>query len=113
MVEFDPDASPFVVWEGSHQIMRDAFIEVLHGVPADQWGEMDITGAYHQARRKIFESCKRVEVYATPGQAYLVHRFALHGIKRWQSSAGETPDGRMICYFRPNIDDPENWLSNS
>jgi len=112
MVEFDPDASPFVVWEGSHQIIRDTFTEVFQDMSADQWGEMDITGVYHQARRKIFESCKRIEIYATPGQAYLVHRFALHGIARWQSGARATPDGRMICYFRPETGGPEGWLFN-
>ena len=112
MVDFSPGDSPFVVWEGSHKVMRETFTEVFQGVPADQWGKMDITGVYHQARHKIFESCKRVEIYATPGEAYLVHRLALHGIAPWQSGASATRDGRMICYFRPEIGGPENWLFN-
>lgn len=112
MVDFSHGASPFVVWEGSHQIIRDTFAGVFQGVPVDQWGEMDITGVYHQARNKIFECCTRVEIYATPGEAYLVHRFALHGMAPWQGDARATRDGRMICYFRPTIGGLENWLSN-
>ncbi len=113
MVEFDAGASPFVVWEGSHEIIREVFTEVFQGVAVDQWGDMDITGVYHQVRHRIFECCKRVEIYARPGQAYLVHRLALHGIAPWQSETSATRDGRMIVYFRPDIGGPEGWLFNS
>ncbi|MFB3059499.1 MAG: hypothetical protein ACE1ZB_07165 [Gammaproteobacteria bacterium] len=112
MVEFSPGASPFVVWEGSHEVIRKTFTGVFRGVPAEQWGEMDITGVYHQVRRRIFDRCKRVEIYARPGEAYLVHRLALHGVAPWQSTASATADGRMICYFRPATGDPEAWLVN-
>ena len=112
MVDFGPGASPFVVWEGSHEVIRDTFTQIFQGIPADQWGEMDITGVYRDVRRKIFQCCKRIEVYARPGEAYLVHRLALHGMAPWKRGAQATGDGRMICYFRPQIDDPKGWLFN-
>jgi len=110
MVEFNAGASPFVVWEGSHEVIRTTFTEQFRGVPVEQWGEIDITGVYHQVRRKIFGLCKRVEIHARPGEAYLVHRLALHGVAPWQGIASATPDGRMICYFRPETGGPESWL---
>ncbi len=110
MVEFSSEASPFVVWEGSHEVVRETFIDVFQGVPAEQWGEMDITGVYHEIRRTIFDRCRRVEIYARPGESYLVHRLALHGVAPWQSTASATPDGRMICYFRPETGSSEGWL---
>ena len=110
MVEFNADASPFVVWEGSHEVIRETFAEQFQDVPAEQWGEIDITGVYHEVRRRVFGLCKRVEIYARPGEAYLVHRLALHGVAPWQSTASATADGRMICYFRPETGGPESWL---
>ena len=110
MVEFNADASPFVVWEGSHEVIRETFAEQFQDVPAEQWGEIDITGVYHEVRRRIFGLCKRVEIYARPGEAYLVHRLALHGVAPWQRTASATADGRMICYFRPETGGPESWL---
>lgn len=112
MVEYDPGASPLVVWEGSHEILREEFMGCFDGLPPDQWGELDITEPYHQARYKIFERCKRVEITAAPGEAYLVHRLSLHGISPWQEGANATADGRMICYFRPETSGPEGWLFN-
>jgi hypothetical protein len=113
MVEYDPGASPLVVWEGSHEIIRETLTGVFQDVPAEQWGEMDITGVYHEVRHRIFECCKRVEICARPGESYLLHRLALHGIAPWQSGASATPDGRMIVYFRPDTGGPEAWLFNS
>lgn len=110
MVEFNAGASPFVVWEGSHEVIRKTFAEQFLDVPAEQWGEIDITGVYHEVRRKIFGLCRRVEIYARPGEAYLVHRLSLHGVAPWQGTASATPDGRMICYFRPETGGLESWL---
>lgn len=112
MVDFSPGASPLVVWEGSHEIIRETFNQVFQGKHADQWGEMDITGVYHDVREKIFNCCKRVEIYARPGEAYLLHRLALHGVAPWRGGARATSDGRMICYFRPQIGGPRDWLFN-
>jgi len=112
MVEFAPGASPFVVWEGSQVIIRETFSEVFQSLPAAHWGEVDVTEVYHDVRRRIFDSCKRVEIHARPGEAYLVHRLALHGMAPWKEDASATADGRMICYFRPNIGGAEEWLGN-
>lgn len=110
MVEADRHASPLVVWEGSHEIIRETFLNVFEAVPPEQWGEIDVTEIYHSVRRRIFDSCNRVEVSARPGEAYLVHRLCLHGVAPWAPSARGGPDGRMIVYFRPEIGGPENWL---
>ncbi len=110
MVEAGAGASPLVVWEGSHEIARDAFHEIYDGMAPQDWGEVDVTQAYHALRRRIFGACERIEIPARPGEAYLVHRLALHGITPWDPSAEAGPDGRMIAYFRPEIGGPENWL---
>ena len=97
--EADAGASPMVVWEGSHEIMRRAFRERLAGVPPERWPDEDITETYHAARREAFETCPRVPVHVAPGGSYIVHRLALHGVAPWDS-AGETP--RIVAYFRPD-----------
>lgn len=112
LTETGPGASPFTVWEGSHEVMRRAFRAVLGPEPAERWREIDITNAYHAARRESFETCRRVELRAQPGEAYLVHRLALHGVAPWQPGAKAPPEGRMIAYFRPELPGPiSDWLA--
>lgn len=94
-----PDAAPLVVWEGSHEVMRQAFLTRLEGVDPRDWSEEDVTDAYTAARRKVFEICPRVPVHARPGEAYVVHRLALHGVAPWTAEAGPP---RSIAYFRPD-----------
>jgi hypothetical protein len=101
------NASPFVVWEGSHMIIRDAFRAFFAGRASADWGNFDMTEIYHSARRRIFERCKRVEISACPGEAYLVHRLALHGVAPWSTLASAGPDGRMIIYVTAR---PTGWL---
>jgi len=101
-------ASPMVVWEGSHLLMRAAFEAALKGVDPADWGEVDLTDIYQETRRTCFETCKRVEIHATPGEAYLVHRLALHGVAPW--GAGAADAGRMIAYFRPELRCVAQWL---
>jgi hypothetical protein len=110
MVEYSKEASPFVVWPGSHEIVRQYFMRAFEGLAVSEWGELDVTRIYHECRRAVFKSCERVEILARPGQAYLVHRLALHGIAPWQPGVDATEDGRMICYFRPETSGPEGWL---
>ncbi len=111
LTECDAGASPLVIWEGSHHIMRAAFEAALAGVAEDQWADIDLTDIYQAARREVFERCPRVIVTAEPGAAYLVHRHALHGIAPWQEGAKAPPEGRMIAYFRPELPDgSEDWL---
>lgn len=105
-----PDASPMVVWEGSHRIMRAAFAPLLQAHPPGRWPQIDLTEAYHAARRICFENCPRRVVTAPVGGAYLVHRLALHGVAPWAEGATADPAGRMIAYFRPEIA-MASWLA--
>ena len=110
MVEFDDSASPLVVWEGSHELVRSAMMARFEGLSSDQWGDEDITEAYHEVRYRIFDECNRVKITAKPGETYLLHRLALHGISPWSDGVTAGPDGRMICYFRPEIGGADRWL---
>lgn len=106
------DASPLVVWEGSHIIMRVAFEAALRDVPEADWPETDLTDIYQAARRQVFDTCPRVPVHALPGQAYLIHRHALHGVAPWGPGAEAPEAGRMIAYFRPEFaNHSRDWLT--
>lgn len=110
LLRTDPDASPLVVWEGSQEIVRASFREAFAGAATESWCDIDITDVYHATRRRIFEHCRRREIAAAPGEAYLIHRLALHGVAPWRSAGTHSPEGRMVCYFRPEIGEPGNWL---
>ncbi|MEM8752922.1 MAG: hypothetical protein AAGF90_08105, partial [Pseudomonadota bacterium] len=102
-------AAPLVVWEGSHEVMRAALREAFGDAPPEAWPEIDVTDAYQAARRRCFETLRRVEVPARPGEAYLIHRLALHGVAPWAAEAG--PGRRAVAYFRPDPfpDAPPGW----
>ena len=93
-----PEASPLVVWEGSHLLMAEAFQSLFGDRPAHEWTDIDVTDVYQSARRRCFQTCARVPVTAQPGEAILLHRLALHGMAPW-TSASKAP--RIIAYFRP------------
>jgi hypothetical protein len=80
-------------------------------LPPNQWGEEDVTQDYHQMRRAVFANCKRVEIAARPGEAFIAHRLTVHGVAPWAESATAGEDGRMICYFRPIVGGPMQWLT--
>lgn len=106
------DASPLVVWEGSHEVMRAAFDGALKGVPHERWDEIDLTEIYTNARRDVFDRCARVVLPAKLGEATLVHRLALHGVAPWARGAEAPDEGRMIAYFRPEFTSGGRcWLS--
>ncbi|NDW52301.1 hypothetical protein [Aliiroseovarius sp. PrR006] len=108
----DDRASPLVLWEGSHLIMRKALRDAFEDVPADQMRRHDVTQAYQAARREVFETCSRITVHATPGEAYLMDRFTLHGVAPWQDGAKAPSEGRMIAYFRPDLPGGvSDWLT--
>ena len=104
-----PAASPMVVWEGSHLIMAELFQKAFAGIDVASWADIDVTEVYQTARRQVFERCKRVVVHAVPGEAYVVHRLALHGVAPWQSGADAPEEGRMIAYFRPELETKSLW----
>ncbi|MEO9574220.1 MAG: hypothetical protein ABJ263_18460 [Tateyamaria sp.] len=98
-------AAPTVVWPGSHLIMQAALSELIGAQPIDQ---VDLTDAYHAARRAAFEASDPIPIVAGPGQSFLIHRFALHGTAPWD---GPVTDGRMIAFFRPEFSDAKDWLA--
>ncbi len=99
LTEAPTAAAPLVVWEGSHHIMRDAFAKAFYGTTPEQAPDLDITDIYQAARRRVFETCERVELPAAPGQALLVHRMTLHGVAPWTTTQPVGPMGRMVgCY---------------
>lgn len=101
LTETDPGAAPLVVWDGSHRIMGARLAEALAGHDPRDWGRADVTEAYAAARREVFERCTRTVLHAGPGEAYLLHPLALHGIAPWRDGARAPADGRVIAYFRP------------
>jgi len=110
--ETAPGASPMVAWEGSHTVMRAALRAALKGVAPEEAGKVDVTQAYSEARRRVFETCRRVTLHARPGEAYLLHRLTVHGVSPWQAGA-QAPggEGRMIAYFRPPMaGGAKEWL---
>jgi hypothetical protein len=111
MIATSAGMSPLVVWEGSHEIVRAAFRDCYGDAAPASWPDRDVTELYQRVRATIFERCKRVEVAAQPGEAYLLHRLALHGISPWQAAPGTGSAGRMIVYFRPDTGTPERWLN--
>ncbi|MEK6204902.1 MAG: hypothetical protein N2B02_04640 [Amylibacter sp.] len=109
--ESPPKAAPFVIWEGSHLIFQDMLQKAYAGHPPEEWAGIDITDIYQETRTKIFETCKRVELHANPGEAYIAHRFALHGMAAWDDLLDGPNEGRQIAYFRPYWDsDLTGWL---
>ncbi|OZA06600.1 MAG: hypothetical protein B7Y02_14875 [Rhodobacterales bacterium 17-64-5] len=108
--ETEAEASPLVVWEGSHEILRAALKAALAPHPPPLWAEVDLTAAYAAARRTIFDTCRRITLPALPGEATLLHRLTLHGVAPWEPEAKAPPEGRIIAYFRPLMADVAEWL---
>jgi len=89
--------APVVVWEGSHHILGAMLRAQLGHLSVADWGQVDLQKVYATTRRRIFETCKPVEIHAKPGEAYIIHRFALHGVRPWISGNAKRP----VIYFRP------------
>lgn len=110
--EAPPDASPLVVWEGSHRLMGGALSEALRGQDAEQMSQVDVTEIYATTRRIAFDTCRRLPLSVRPGEALLLHRHLLHGIAPWQAEKGQLPEGRRMAYFRPLCPGgTEEWLT--
>ena len=102
----DCDAAPTVVWRGSQRIMQAALARAIGNAEA---GQVDVTDAYHAARRQVFEECTQVPLHVRPGQCFLIHRFALHGTRPWQGPEGS---GRMVAFLRPEFPTATAWLND-
>jgi hypothetical protein len=105
--------SPFVVWSGSHHIISRAFGGALADVDPDDWGDVDLTDVYQEARREVLATCPRVEVIAQPGEAILCHRMAVHGTAPWAGGTERHADpdlGRMVAWFRPVLPRAVDWV---
>ncbi|MEM1301995.1 MAG: hypothetical protein AAGH17_05375 [Pseudomonadota bacterium] len=98
-------ASPLVVWPGSHLTMGAAFRKAAAGRDITR---LDVTDTYQAVRRTVFDTIAPVEVMAKPGQSVLLHRHVLHGVKPWDPAW--TVKERKVAYFRPQFDDPAQWL---
>ncbi len=108
----DTTAAPLTVWEGSHEILRVALLVALTPHPPETWGDIDITEAYQRARKQVFDTCPRIEVPVTQGEATLLHRLTLHGVAPWKPGVAAPPEGRMIAYLRPQLTSVKDWLTN-
>jgi len=108
--EASADASPLVVWKGSHKIMSACFAQIYKGIDPASWAKIDVTTAYKAARKHCFETCERIKLPAKVGQATVLHRHTLHGVAPWSDGAVAPPEGRMIAYFRPEVGDWADWL---
>jgi hypothetical protein len=106
------DASPLVVWEGSHLILQAFLREALAPHKPETWGDVDVTQAYTAARRRIFDTCPRIPLQVRPGEATLLHRLTLHGVAPWAAGVTAPPEGRIIAYFRPLMGTVQDWLLN-
>ncbi|MEL6450827.1 MAG: hypothetical protein AAFQ19_06170 [Pseudomonadota bacterium] len=102
-------AAPTVVWRGSHVIMQNALRTAIAGRDPRR---VDVTEAYHAARRQVFEACEMVPLRLHVGQVALIHRFALHGTERWEDGVPDAQGaGRIIAFFRPEGARDADWLS--
>ena len=111
LTDCGPDASPLVVWRGSHRMVQAWLKDELRGLPHDEWDSVDLTDGYLALRKQVFETCERVEIYRKLGEAVVMHRHVVHGIAPWRDSAPTEATGRMIAYFRPEIvGDLSRWL---
>ena len=89
-------------------MVRETLAAAFGDRPPANWRDIDVTEVYHGLRRRIFAECRRVVVTAGRGEAFLVHRLALHGIAPWRGEAAAVE--RMVIYFRPESGDPAAWL---
>ena len=103
----DVEASPLVVWPGSHRMIGRVFRRAFDGLDPQDWADIDVTDIYQATRKAVFADCPRVPVALRRGESVLLHRMLIHGVAPWE---GEAHAPRRIAYFRP-LTDPASWLS--
>ncbi len=103
----DTPQAPTVVWRGSHKIVeRELRAAIGQNVPS----KVDVTEAYHKARRAAFDTCEMVALdNQGVGSSFLLHRFVLHGTELWSEGPGKA---RMTAFFRPQFAEPRHWLDS-
>ncbi len=99
----DSDAAPLRVWPGSQRIMGPALALALRS-------RLDLTEVYKTARQKVFDTIEPQDVPLEFAQSILLHRHLLHGMAPWEKGATAPPEGRMTAYFRPQLDNLNDWL---
>ena len=104
-------ASPLVLWEKSHLLMRDRFQKFFDQYQKSEWPSTAVNEIYQQTRREIFMNFKRIEVSVQPGQALLIDRHMLHGTSPWRAEQGQDECGRLIAFFRPQYKSMQDWLA--
>ena len=105
----DCAASPLMAWEGSHKKIKETFANVFADIPPDEWSKIDVTDAYKSVRKTILNAVEPTPVIAKPGEAYVIHRLALHGVAPW---TGTETTPRKIAYFRPTVSGSiAQWLA--
>lgn len=110
--EGSKDTAPLVVWEGSHEIIRNAFRPLLMSGTQTADNAVDLTPAYYEARKTIFETCQSRALLPKPGQAVVLHRLCLHGIGPWPSRITSEISQRSIAYFRPCLKpNSKQWIN--
>lgn len=110
LTDCDEGASPLVVWEGSHEVLRAGLRAAFAPHPPETWPGIDVTEAYAAARRLAFATCPRRTLSARPGEALLLHRLLLHGVAPWHEGAKAPPEGRITAYFRPELTSARDWI---
>ncbi len=103
----DTPAAPLVAWKGSAPVFRKAFASAFEGVPPESWGDVDVTDLYQSTRRKVFETCARVEIPLQTGEGVLLDRHVLHGVAPW---TGHDTGPRVTAFFRPELPTTAEWL---
>ena len=98
----DCAACPLVIWPGSHRVIGPA-------LRAARAVSEDITDAYKAIRAQCFEQITPLRLRAAPGESLLLHRHMLHGIAPWQAGDVMPPEGRMMAYFRPQLERIRDW----
>ena len=101
-------SAPLVVWPGSQHLVRQAFLEVFKGHDPRKWGDLDVTDIYQSTRKKVFDTCPRVELPLGVGQAVLLDRHLVHGVAPWDDDKANNE--RTIAYFRPMVRNIVDWL---
>lgn len=103
------NASPMVVWEGSHHLMSSAFKRFFSNQNLSEWENLDIREIYFETRKEVFRKCKRIVLHANVGESYMIHRHCLHGISPWDPKTVSFSEGRKIVYFRPELEKLADW----